>query len=106
GPRLRGDVVARLHRAREDARDFLAAVAEIGDDDADPLLPRLQPRACPSGGGFELVLGGWEWRAGERCAHGVGRAFLGGEALEELARLRRHSVERVSHDQCWGFDFW
>src|SRR4051812_12859523 len=102
---MSGEVVARLHGAREDARHFRAALAEVGDDDADALLSLLEAGPRPPRRRFELELRGGERRAGVGARHRIRRAVLGGEAREELAGLRRHGVERVSHDERWGLYF-
>ena len=61
---LARQVVAGLHHAREDARHFLPALAELGDDDADALLAFLEPRPRPLRRRFELLLRRGERRAG------------------------------------------
>src|SRR5438876_6282380 len=96
---MSGEVVAGLHHTREDARHFLPALAELGDDDADALLAFLEPRPRPLRGDFQLVLCGWKGCARGRAHNGVRSTLDALEAREEFGSLRRHDVEGVRHYQ-------
>ena len=102
--RLARQVVRRMQGAREHARDFLPALAELRHHHADAPRAGLELRARPLRGGFELGA-----RRGEHAPpRGVrpARRCAGGErdpgaraGLEKRLRLRLERVEAVGDDQ-------
>jgi len=84
--------VARVHRAREDAHDFAAALLEVRHHHADPPAALFQPRARPVRRRSELVARGRERNPDVLRGFWFGPAFENGWP-EEIPRLRRQDVE-------------